>query len=497
MQQIGHLQNWTPSLPPTKPQAAFERKRRLLATQRLIEFTEFTFARYRTAPHHREIAHQLERIERGEIDRLMLLVPPRHGKSELASHRFPAWYLGRQPDKQFLSVSATESLASDFGRAVRNTIDSPEYKAIFDKTTLAEDSQAKGKWHTSANGVYYALGIGGSVLGRGADCMLIDDPYASMQDALSELTRKNVWDWYTGTAYNRLMPGGKIIIINHRMHEDDLCGQLLAQQAAGGDKWEVVKLPAINEDGSALWSDAYPIEALERIKRNSQARFWSALYLQEPSPDEGDYFKSDWLKPYDKAPDPKTLRVYGGSDYATTSDGGDFTIHAVVGIDPEGRMYLLDLWRKQASSDVWVEAFCDLVIEHRPIGWAEETGQIKSGVGPWIDRRQRERKAYCYREQFPTRGDKAVRAQSIRGRMALDGLYVPVHASWYPAFRSELLSFPAGKFDDQVDAIGLVGQLLDRMLVGEYPAVPEKPENMSGYRTYEGEARASHLSLIG
>ena len=127
------------------------------------------------------------------------------------------------------------------------------------------------------------------------------------------------------TAYNRLMPGGSIVVINHRMHEDDLCGALLAQQAAGGDTWEVVELPAITEDGSALWPDAYPIEALERIRKNSQARFWSALYMQRPSPDEGDYFKVDWLKPYDKAPSLNTLRVYGGSDYATTSDGGDFT----------------------------------------------------------------------------------------------------------------------------------------------------------------------------
>jgi predicted phage terminase large subunit-like protein len=475
----------------TPAQAAWERKRRILAHRNLIEFTEFTFERYRTAQHHRIIAGQLERIENGEIDRLMLLVPPRHGKSELASHRFPAWYLGRQPDRQFLSVSATESLASDFGRAVRNTISSPEYRAIFDRTELAEDSQAKGKWHTSAGGVYYALGIGGSILGRGGDCILIDDPYASMQDALSELTRKNVWDWYTGTAYNRLMPGGKIVVINHRMHEDDLCGQLLAQQAAGGDKWEVVELPAINEDGTALWPDAYPIETLERIRKNSQARFWSALYMQRPSPDQGDYFKVDWLKPYTKAPDPKTLRVYGGSDYAVTADGGDWTVHAVVGIDPEGRMYLLDLWRQQASSDVWVEAFCDLVIEHKPLGWAEETGQIKSGVGPWIEKRQRERKAFCYREQFPTRGDKAIRAQSMRGRMALDGLYVPTNAHWYPSFRSELLSFPAGKHDDQVDAIGLIGQLLDRMSAGVKPKKVEEPIKFSGYKSVKAVANDS------
>jgi predicted phage terminase large subunit-like protein len=475
----------------TPQQVARELLRRKDAAESLIAFTEYTFPRYRTARHHRIIAEQLELVARGEVDRLMLLVPPRHGKSELASIRLPAWFLGRQPHKQFLSVSATEGLASDFGRAVRNTISSPEYRAIFD-TRLSEDSQAKGKWHTSDGGIYYALGIGGSVLGRGGDCILIDDPYASMQDALSELTRKNVWDWYTGTAYNRLMPGGSIVVINHRMHEDDLCGRLLAQQAAGGDKWEVVELPAINEEGEALWSDAYPIEALERIRKNSQPRFWSALYQQRPAPEEGDYFKSDWLRPYEKAPARETLRVYGGSDYAVTSDGGDYTVHAVVGLDPEGRMYLLDLWRKQAASDVWVEAFCDLVLCWKPIGWAEETGQIRSGVGPYIDRRQRERRAYVSREQFPTRGDKSVRAQSIRGRMALEGLYVPISASWYPELRSELLSFPAGKHDDQVDALGLVGQLLDKMTAGSRPKEPEKPKTLNDYRPISASSDAEN-----
>lgn len=447
----------------------------------MIPFTEFTFPRYRTAGHHRIIAEHLERVERGEIDRLMLLVPPRHGKSELASKRFPALYLGKQPQRQFLSVSATAELAADFGRDVRNIINSAEYQSLF-KTKLAEDSQAKGKWHTSDGGIYYAVGIGGSVLGRGGDVILIDDPYSSMEDAMSEVTRKNVWDWYTGTAYNRLMPGGAIVVINHRMHEDDLSGRLLAQQAAGGDRWEVVELPAFDKKGAALWPAWYPTEALDRIRTNTQARFWSALYLQNPTPEEGDYFKSEWLRPYDKAPARATLRVYGGSDYAVTADGGDFTVHAVVGLDPEGRMYLLDLWRSQASSDKWIEAFCDLVKEWKPIGWAEEQGQIKAGVGPFLDRRQRERSAFVAREAFPTRGDKAVRAQSIRGRMALEGLYVPTAAKWYPELRSELLSFPAGKHDDQVDALGLIGQLLDLMVAGDKPKKPEKPADPSGYR---------------
>jgi predicted phage terminase large subunit-like protein len=141
-----------------------------------------------------------------------------------------------------------------------------------------------------------------------------------------------------------------------------------------------------------------------------------------------------------------------------TAGGGDYTVHIVVGVDPEWRLYVLDLWRRQTSSDQWIEAFCDLVVQWKPIGWAEEQGQINAGVGPFLERQMHERRAYVARKQFPTRGDKAVRAQSIRGRMALDGLYVPIHAPWYPAFRSELLTL-----------LGLIGQVLDIMSGGHRP----------------------------
>ena len=173
------------------------------------------------------------------------------------------------------------------------------------------------------------------------------------------------------------------------------------------------------------------------------------------------------------------------TDFDFAADGGDYTVHVVVGIDPDGRMYLLDLWRKQASSDVWVEAFCDLVLRWKPMGWAEEQGQIRAGIGPYLDKRCIERKAFVYREPFPTRGDKAVRAQSIRGRMALSGLYIQENALWFPALRSELLSFPAGKHDDQVDALGLVGQLLDKMLAGDAPKKRPVKEDQSGYSERE------------
>lgn len=332
--------------------------------------------------------------------------------------------------------------------------------------------------------------------GRRADLVVIDDPIRSREDADSETIRDKTWDWYKSDLYTRLKPGGRIVLIQTRWHEDDLAGRLLADMKAGGDRWEVISLPALAEEddplgravGQPLWPEWEDEDNLDRKRRAVGPRDWSALYQQRPAPEDGDYFKKEWLRPCDITPDPKTLRVYGGSDYAVTADGGDYTVHVVVGLDPDGRMHLLDLWRGQASSDVWIEAFCDLVRKWKPLGWAEEQGQIRSGVGPFIDRRQRERAAYVAREQFPTRGDKAVRAQSIRGRMALEGLYVNEKASWFPALRSELLSFPAGKHDDQVDALGLVGQLLNKMSLGVRPVEPEKPKNVSGYRAASSDS---------
>jgi predicted phage terminase large subunit-like protein len=255
------------------------------------------------------------------------------------------------------------------------------------------------------------------------------------------------------------------------MHEGDLQGRLLDQQVAGGDRWEVVELPAIQESGDALWPEQYSASALERIRLNTIPRFWSALYQQNPVPDDGDFFKAEWFRPVSRTPDRSELRIYGGSDYAVTSKGGDYTVHVVLGLDGDQNPYVLDLWRKQASSDEWIDAWCDLVRKWRPLGWAEEQGQIKSGVGPFLEKRAMEKRAYTAREQFPTRGDKAIRAQSFRGLIATRGLRIPLNAVWRPDFESELLRFPAGVHDDIVDACGLVGQLIDRM-VGPKRVVP-------------------------
>ena len=403
-------------------------------------------------------------------------MPPGSAKSTYASVLFPPWLLA-SASWNILAASHTTELAEKWGRRIRNLVS--EHSATLG-ISLAADSQAAGRWALANGAEYYAAGVGTGIAGFRAKLGLIDDPIRSRQDADSELIRDRIWDWYINDFKTRLVPRAAEILIQTRWHEDDLAGRALNHE-----EWRVISLPALAEPddplgralGEPLWSDddyGYG-ELLAVLSTKTPARTWSALYQQRPAPEQGDYFQADWLRPYDRLPPRETLKIYGASDYAVTADGGDYTVHIVVGIDPEWRMYVLDLWRVQASADRWIESFCDLVQQWKPIGWAEEQGQIRAGVGPFIDRRMRERHAYVARKQFPTRGDKAVRAQSIRGRMELDGLYVPMRAPWYADFRAELLSFPAGKHDDQVDALGLIGQVLDRMQPGTAPPKPPEP----------------------
>jgi predicted phage terminase large subunit-like protein len=406
--------------------------------------------------------------------------------------------MGKTPGFKVIGVSYGSDLARKFGRRMRSIVRQCAFNALFD-TTLSSENSAADEWALENGSEYMGGGILSGITGNRADFIPIDDPIKGRQEADSEVTRKRTVEAYQDDILTRLKPGGSVMLTQTRWHEEDLAGSLLPQGYAGesgmiecrdGNTWEVICIPAQahrKDDplgravGEYIWPEWFPEDHWATFKRN--ARTWSALYQQMPSPADGDYFKAEWLKPYTTAPDVRTLRVYGGSDYAVTSNGGDWTCHAVIGLDPEGRMYLLDLWRGQTDSFKWAEEFCRLVKQWKPIGWAEETGQIKSGVGPWLDRMQREQKAYCARDQFPTRGDKAVRAQSIRGRMAQEGLYVPISAPWYPDLRSELLSFPAGKHDDQVDALGLIGQLLDYMVAGKPLPEPAGPQKPNDYRS--------------
>ncbi len=454
------------------------------AFSRLISYAAYQWPGYRDASHHRLIARHLEAVERGDITRLMITMPPRHGKSMLASEFFPAWYLGRNPDHYVVTATYAQELADDFGRKVKNQIEDDAFRAVFPGVGLADDSKSAKRFHiegeaggyehsTSQRGAFYAVGVGGPLTGRGAHLLLIDDPVKNREDAESEVIRRKTKDWYTSTAYTRLMPGGRVVIIQTRWHEDDLSGWLLADHQHEG--WVVLNLPAIADDGAALWPEQYDVAALEKIKLAVGPRDWSALYQQRPTPETGDYFKKEWIHLVDHLPPLSSVMTYGGSDYAVTADGGDFTVHAVLGLSQSGDPWLFDVWRKQASSDKWVDAFCDLVLKWKPIGWAEESGQIKSGVGPFLLKQMMQREAYVAREQFPTRGDKAVRAQSFRGLIATRGLRIHKDAPFLTDLVNEMMSFPVGVHDDQVDALGLIGQLIDRMSNGNKPKA-EKPK---------------------
>lgn len=469
-----------------KPEALEAIERRLQEEQgrRQIKRSMAAWARYKgfePAAHHLLIMNELEQFVFGdEHDVLLFHAPPGSAKSTYISALFPPWYFANFPQNNILFATHSVDFAQRWGRRVRNEI-------INESATLGVSlspvSGASDQFALQEGGEYYAVGAGTGISGFRADVGLCDDLFGNREDAWSETVRQKRWDWYTDDFGHRLKPRAKRILMNTRWHELDVAGRVIDQITSGKVRGKIIDIPAIAREadpvgrkpGEYLWDDPEGYDYgrfLRDRQRETSPMMWEALFQQRPSPEEGDYFKAEWLKPYEKAPARETLRVYGASDMAVTADGGDYTVHGVAGLDPEGRLYLLDLWRRQASSDVWVEAFCDMVLDWRPMEWGLEKGQIASGVGPYLDRRQRERNAYVVTTGFPTRGDKAVRAQSIRGYIAHHGLYVPVNAPWYSALRAEMLSFPAGRHDDMVDMLGLLGQLLDRMMVGSNPATP-------------------------
>ncbi len=426
------------------------------ARKSLLAFTEFTNPQYQRARHHELIAAKLEAVERGEIDRLMLFLPPRHGKSELASKRFPAWCLGRNPKRQIIGASYNSDLANDFGRSVRNIVAEPEFGQVFRGVSLAADSQAANRMNTNHGGAYVAAGVGTAVTGRGAHIAIIDDPFKDRAEADSETRRESVWDWYRSTLYTRLMPGGTVAIINTRWHEDDLCGRLLESEGRieDGGQWDVLEMPAINSAGEALWPEWYPLPALERIKATIGPREWSSLYQQRPQPDEGTYFQRDWFGKWERLPD---VRYYGTSDYAVTDGDGDYTVHAVWAIGPDGDVYRVDQWKGQTTSDIWIERKLDLIAKYKPLAWFGEGGVIQKAIEPMLRRRMRERGVFCRLEWMSSVHDKPTRARSFQAMAASGRVKFEKGADL-----SEFLVFPAGKHDDEVDCASLIGRAIDQ-----------------------------------
>lgn len=434
---------------------------------------------YRVAAHLERIAHKLEAVERGEIDRLMIFAHPRAGKSLTTSILFPAWYLGKHPRKQIIAAAYGEQLVAGFGARIRNIMGGPEHFEVFGEDgTLSKEALARDHFLTKVGGVYRAAGVGGAITGFGAHILLIDDPLRGREDADSPTIREKVWDWWQNDAYTRLMPGGAVIVVMTRWHEDDLAGRLLEDSHG---EWDLLHLPAIDAAGRACWPEMFDIPALERIRKDVGHRTWQALYQGDPIPDSGNFFQEDWFRETPRHYGPEdakagSIRVYGASDYAVTGGGGDFTVHVIVGVDPHDNLHILDMWRQQATPDVWVNAMLDMAERWRPIGWAEGKGGIQRAVEPFIVKRQMERRVYFARVPIPETQDKRSRAQAFQGRMAAGKVFWPYRAPWFGDAKSELLRFDAGKHDDIVDTLSLIGRMLAGMAPGR--VAPPPPEEM-------------------
>lgn len=377
-------------------------------------------------------------------------------------------FLADDPTEDIIQVSASAELAEGFGQEVRNCVRGDEFQRLFPEIGLSEDSTARGRWRTNHGGSYYAVGVGGQLYGRGG-MAIIDDPFGTWEDAQSQLQREKVWEWYTGTLYNRVRPGKPIVVIQHRMHEDDLVGRLLSQQAAGGDRWEVIELPAYIDNPP--WPQRYDSAALTRLRDNMDKRQWQALYMQDPTPDEGTYFKREWFELYDPKRMPKCHKYMSG-DFAVTEGAGDWTELAVHGYTGQDLYLAVEGWRGQSTADVWIEKMLDMNALHSPFCFFGETGPIRRAVEPFLTRRMRERVSFLRCEWLVRGSDKPTESRPLQAMAGLGRIKI-ADTEYGCRLLAQLLKFPAGSLDDAVD----MAALMAKAIAVAHPAIlkPEKP----------------------
>ena len=410
----------TRSLTPNEQRylAALQRRQKAAAAHDdLLEFAEFmmpdtdapddvTKSSYITALHHRAIAAALEQVEAGKIKRLIINVPPRHGKSQLSSRLFPAWFMGRHPEQSLILATYADKLSWDFGREVNAYIEDSLYRQIFPAVTTKTASV--DRIETEQGGKVFFVGRGSAITGRGSIGLLIDDPIKDRVEADSAITREKLWNWFNQVAKTRLLSHvGWIVIIQTRWSEDDLVGRLTdplnpSYSPVEGPKWKIIDLPAIageqdplgRKEGEALWPERFPIGYLEDM-RAGDPRGFQALYQGSPTPDKGNFFPADKIMTYRRGdlPPIDRLRFYAASDHAVSSrQERDKTCLLVVALDEDENLWVMpDLVWGRYPTDQIVERMIDLMDAHKPLHWWAERGHISRSIGPFLRKRMLER----------------------------------------------------------------------------------------------------------
>lgn len=471
-----------------------ELAQRELCRRRLLPFIQRFRPKYNAGWVHADICRRLERfmrqVERGEEPRLLLMCPPRSGKSEIGSRHFAPWMLGQHPDWEIIAASHTSSLSMSFSRYIRDLMRNPAYSAVFPDAVLDPSSQSTENWNLTRGGGYLAAGVGTGITGRGCSILLLDDLVKDIEAADSITIRDNTWEWYLSTAYTRLAPGGGVIGIMTWWSGDDWAGRIQeAMNAGDGDKFEIVRYPAINEygdeyvleddsiveiqpgrlvpagarmtrqQGTAIHPARYTTEAMLRIKRNliagGQKRVWDALYQQNPVPDEGNFFNKEMFRYYGSPPARSELYVYQAWDFAI-SEGkeSDYTVGVCIGQDHYDNLYILDVRRFRSGDGGYIiDEILDFAATWNADVLGFEDGQIWKAIEFQFQKRCEERRQYPSYELLKPLTDKMVRANPLKGRMQLGKVFFDKHAPYFTDLHKEFLHFPAGKHDDQVDAV--------------------------------------------
>lgn len=494
-------------------EAQSELASRILSRRRLLPFTQRINPRYLAGWVHEDVCRRLEKFSDDVIakksPRLMLLMPPRSGKSELGSRSFPAWHLGRAPDHEIIACSYNVGLAMSFSRKVKEVLEDPSYHSVFE-TRLNPDFKGAEEWGIAgARGGYVAAGVGGGITGKGAHILTIDDPIKNAEEADSADNREKLKEWYDSTAYTRLAPGGGVLIVQTWWHDDDLAGRLQVAMAADpeADQFIVVKYPAIAENdeyldydtdlivletppangkllrlkGAALHPERYDVKALEQIKRTISPRFWSALYQQNPVPDDGAYFLKEHFR---RAPLPyiKRSNVFIAWDFAISEKKlNDYTVGTVLLQDEDDVLHVAEQLRfKSADAFFIVEAILNLSKKWYSPGMQVgfEDGQIYRAIESLLKKRMRERSFYPSITVLKPISDKLARARPLQGRMQQAMVSFAADAEWYDVCRLEMLRFPAGAHDDCVDSLSWATQ----MAIGHEPPAKQKTKEPASWR---------------